>query len=292
MQKEILVKSRSNGLSQSANLAMTPSINKVLATDQLIKIIIFLYQTEIKMTTIRDSNRFGKLDLQTLNDFVKKYSLTLPDDYKKFLLEHNGGAPVPSTNKIPETFVQWIYGIQDEENWASLEWNIEIYDERMPSNTLPIASDPGGNQFLLSLRPDTYGEIWFWDHENESDTNAKDYFDNIRKSANSFSDFINDLYEYIDPDETEPERIVRTNDIAALMDLINSGYDINSTDKYERTLIENASIANKIEIVKILIDRKARKNNALDLAIQNMEASPTHGYEPLVKLLTDYNDKS
>ena len=101
------------------------------------------------MTTIHDSNRFGKLDLKTLNDFEKKYSLALPDDYKKFLLEHNGGAPVPSTNKIPATFVQWIYGIQDEENWASLDWNIEIYDERMPSNTLPIASDPGGNQFFL-----------------------------------------------------------------------------------------------------------------------------------------------
>ena len=243
------------------------------------------------MTTIRDSNRFGKLDSRTLNDFVKKYSLTLPDDYIKFLLEHNGGAPVPSTNRTPETFVQWIYGIQDEENWASLKWNIDIYDERIPFKTLPIATDPGGNQFLLSLRKDSYGEIWFWDHENECETNAKEYFDNIIKSADSFSNFINDLYEYINPDETEPERIVRTNDIAALMDLINSGYDINSTDEYERTLIENASIANKIEIVKILIDRKAQKNNALPLAIQNMEAFPTHGYEPLVKLLTDYNDK-
>ena len=237
------------------------------------------------MTTVRDSNRFGKLDLQTLDDFVKKYSLILPDDYKKFLLEHNGGAPVPSTNKTPETFVQWIYGIH-QEDWASLEWKIEIYDERMPSNTLPIASDPGGNQFLLSLRPDSYGEIWFWDHENESETNAREYFDNIRKSASSFSDFINDLYEYIDPNETQQDRI------EALMHLINSGYDINSTDEYGRTLIENASIANKIEIVKILIEKKARKNNALALAIQNMEMFPTHRYEPLVELLTGYNDRS
>lgn len=243
------------------------------------------------MTTIRDSNRFGKLDLQTLNDFVEKYSLALPDDYKKFLLEHNGGDPVPSTNRTPETFVQWIYGIQDEENWASLEWNIDIYDERIPFKTIPIATDPGGNQFLLSYRPDSYGEIWFWDHENECETSAKDYFDNIIKSANSFSDFVNNLYEFIDPNETEQERIVRTNDIEALINLINSGYDLNSIDEYGRTLIENASIGNKIEIVKILIDRKVRKNNALDLAIQNMEAFRTHGYEPLVKLLTEYNDK-
>ena len=76
------------------------------------------------------------------------------------------------------------------------------------------------------------------------------------------------------------------------MDLINSGYDINSTDEYGRTLIENASIANKIEMVRILMDKKAWKNNALDLAIQNMEMFPTHGYEPLVELLTSYNDRS
>ena len=36
------------------------------------------------MTTIRDSNRFGKLDSQNLNDFVEKYSLALPEDYIKF----------------------------------------------------------------------------------------------------------------------------------------------------------------------------------------------------------------
>jgi len=244
------------------------------------------------MSTIRDSNRFGKLDLQTLSDFEKKHSLSLPDDYKNFLLEHNGGAPVPSANRTPETIVQWIYGIHQGEDWASLEWHIEILDKRIPSKTLPIANDAGGNKFLLSLRPDTYGEIWFWDHENEAEDNAEEYFDNISKSANSLSDFINNLYEYKDPEETEQDRIIRTNDVGALVNLINAGYDINSTHEYGRTLIENASIHNKIEIVRILIDGKAKKNNALDLAKQNMEAFPTNGYEPLVKLLTEYNDKS
>jgi len=96
--------------------------------------------------------------------------------------------------------------------------------------------------------------------------------------------------EYIDPKETEQDRIIRTNDLGALVSLINSGYDINFTDEYGRTLIENASIYNKIEIVKLLIDRKAKKNNALELAIQNRNFFPTDSFEPLVKLLTEYND--
>ena len=96
--------------------------------------------------------------------------------------------------------------------------------------------------------------------------------------------------EYIDPKETEQDRIIRTNDVGALVTLINSGYDINFTDEYGRTLIENASIYNKIEIVKLLIDRKAKKNNALELAIQNRNFFPTDSFEPLVKLLTEYND--
>ena|SRR5688572_26876542 len=98
-------------------------------------------------------------------------------------------------------------------------------------------------------------------------------------------------HEFIDPKETEQDRIIRTNDIGALVSLINSGYDINSTDEYGRTLLENASIYNRIEIVRLLIDRKAKKYDALELAKQSRDFFPSNSFEPLVKLLTEYNDK-
>ena len=92
------------------------------------------------------------------------------------------------------------------------------------------------------------------------------------------------------PHETEQNRIVRTNDIEGLIILLESGYDIEEKDQYNRSLIENASIYNRIEIVKILIEKKAKKNKALQFAIQNQFANPTDGYEPLVQLLEEYEN--
>lgn len=237
---------------------------------------------------IEDSNRFGKLKVKTLEEFEKENKLKLPDDYRAFLIEHNGGSPSPATNPTPETDVQWIYGIHNGEYWASLKWHIKTLSGRIPANTLPIANDSGGNIFLLSLHPDSYGEVWFWDHENETEKNADAYLDNIIKSADSFTDFVNSLYEHVDENETEQERIIRTNDVEGLANLINTGYDIETKDEYDRTLLENASIHNRIEIVKLLIDKGARINNALILARENMEFFPDDGYEPLVKLLSAY----
>lgn len=236
---------------------------------------------------INDSNRFGSTNIKDIESFEAKYAIALPKEYKEFLLEYNGGAPTPSTNKIPETDVQWLYGIHNGENWASLEWNIETLKNRIPENTLPIAGDSLGNSFLLSLNNDTYGEIWFWDHELEGEE-GESYFGNITKSANSFNDFIGNLYEYIPNDEPETDRIIRTNDIKGLISLLDKGYNVNTEDEYKRTLLENAAIHNKIELAKILIDRKAEKRNSLQLALQNQEAFPTHGYDDIVKLLKNY----
>jgi SMI1 / KNR4 family (SUKH-1) len=240
---------------------------------------------------IKDSNRFGKLEPQVLNDFTTKHKLKLPNDYKQFLLEHNGGQPIPWSNKIIETNVSWLYGIHQGEYWSNLEAHIEMFEKRIPAKTLPISSDAFGNLFLLSLRKDTFGEIWFWDHENEAEKSGKKYFDNITKAGDSFTEFIENLYEYVDPDETAVDKIIRENDLIAFNELLNSGYDIETKDEYDRTFIENASISNRIEMVKILIEKKANINESIPFAKQNMEAFPTDGYEPLVQLLMDYKEK-
>jgi hypothetical protein len=239
---------------------------------------------------ITDSCRFGALSPKVFAEFKQRYNLSLPADYEAFLLEHNGGNPIPSANRNPETEVQWIFGIHQGEYWASLEKKMQTFHGRLPQNTLPIASDPGGNLFLISLRAETYGQIWFWDHENEAEEDAGEYFGNIIKTADSFTGFIDNLYEFGDNHETKEEKIIRTNDVEGLISLLNSGYDINTKDAYCRTLLENVSIRNRIDLATVLMERKARKYNALALATKNMEFFPGDGYEPLVRLLTIYQD--
>lgn len=83
------------------------------------------------MTKITDSNRFGGLSSSKLKEFEIQYTMTLLKEYRDFLLEHNGGEPKPSTNKTPETDVQWIYGIHDGEYRASLKYHINSVRTRL-----------------------------------------------------------------------------------------------------------------------------------------------------------------
>lgn len=244
------------------------------------------------MIEILDSKRFGSISAERLGEFEAKYSLKLPDDYRTFLLDHNGGKPKPNINKNPETDIQWIYGIHHAEYWASLEEHIATYENRIPSKTVPIANDSLGNLFLLSLREETYGEIWFWDHENESDTSGKEYYDNIEVSASSFKDFLTNLYEWIDEKETEIDRILRTNDLNALNELLDSGYKLNSLDEYNRSLIENAVIKNRFDIVKLAVQKGADLRNSIALAEQNHKFFPTAGFDSIIDYLNNRKKKN
>ncbi|WP_289055996.1 SMI1/KNR4 family protein [Carboxylicivirga marina] len=243
------------------------------------------------MIEIIDSNRFGKLSKNDLTDFEAKLSISLPSDYRDFLIENNGGCPKPSTNKIPETDVQCIYGIHEGDYWANLIEHIDMFKERIPSNTIPIANDSGGNLFLLSLRQDSKGEVWFWDHEEEAEESGHEYFENITKAADSFNNFIDNLYEWIDPNEDITEKILRTNDIENLKTLISSGFNIDSKDEYNRSMIEKASIKNRFEIVRLLVDNGAKLNDSLKYAEQNHREFPTYGYEVLIDYLKSIDNK-
>ena len=66
-----------------------------------------------------------------------------------------------------------------------------MYDGRIPPGALPIAEDPGGNLFLLSLAGDSRGAVFFWDHEEEP-VDAVDWsdFDNVHQVAGTFAEFL------------------------------------------------------------------------------------------------------
>jgi hypothetical protein len=117
----------------------------------------------------------------------------LPEEYRNFLLENNGGVPNPNENKKPDTIVTYIFGMHNGEYYASLYKHIDMFTKRLPFNSLPIASDPFGNLFIMSLHPEGFGHIYFWDHEGETEDQDEHYIDNCYFVAYSFSDFINNL---------------------------------------------------------------------------------------------------
>ncbi|MGB4776528.1 MAG: SMI1/KNR4 family protein [Daejeonella sp.] len=142
---------------------------------------------------IINTNEFGKLSELELGDFEQENSITLPNDYREFLLTYNGGEFTKNVNNYPDTVVTYVLGMHNGPLYASLYKHIDIFKNRIPFGSFPIATDPFGNLFLMSLDPSGHGNIYFWDHEGEPVEQDGHYVTNCYFVAYSFSEFINNL---------------------------------------------------------------------------------------------------
>lgn len=112
--------------------------------------------------------RFNKIDF---NSFCDEYQLNFPAEYISFLEKHNVAEPPDNivknaVNGKDDIYIRYFYGISNE-NYFDIRCNYEVYckEYRMPYKCIPIADPDGGNQVCISLDPETYGKIYFWDHE-------------------------------------------------------------------------------------------------------------------------------
>ena len=142
---------------------------------------------------IENKNFFGTLSKSELSDFEKANKIELPSDYKYFLLGSNGGVPAPNKNTSPETIVTYMLGMHNGDYYASLYKHISLFMSRLPFSTFPIATDPFGNLFIMSLHLESYGYVYFWEHEGEPEMQDGHYTDNCHFVAHSFSEFVNSL---------------------------------------------------------------------------------------------------
>ena len=142
---------------------------------------------------INNSNEFGRLPIIELVDFEKENGISLPEDYRAFLLEHNGGVPSPNEIPDPSNIVTYILGMHNGEYYASIYKHIDMFKHRLPFSTFPIATDPFGNLFIMSVHPEGLGHIYFWDHEQEPPFQDGSYTENTYFVAESFSEFLQSL---------------------------------------------------------------------------------------------------
>lgn len=121
----------------------------------------------------------------------------LPDDYRQFLLAHNGGRPKPAkfvfarrTGPYTDSLVDWFLALYDGEH-SNLETVRGWLRGRIPPGLLPIAIDPFGNFVLLGLAGaagGAAGKVYFWDHEEEPAQQPD--WSNIDLVADSFDAFL------------------------------------------------------------------------------------------------------
>lgn len=147
-------------------------------------------------TIIENSNKYGNATGRELDIFEAFVDGNFPKEYKDFLLEHNGGYPVPNYFNIPSikdsSIVDCLYHLHSRDSTNCLTRKYKVFRDRMPPEIIPIGSDPGGNQICMAITGKHYGTIYFWDHECEADEEKPSY-SNVHIVASRFSEFLSSL---------------------------------------------------------------------------------------------------
>ncbi len=242
---------------------------------------------------IEDSNRFGAATEQDVCAFETSLGVRLPEDYRRFLLKHNGGRPRPATFRIGaaegESRVHLFLGLHDGPSWASLRRDVETLRHRIPRNTIPIGDDPFGNSLLLVLQGSRRGELCFWDHECEGGPST---WDNVTPVAASFTAFLESLKEFEEPPELQDDEVTRriaAGDIAWLEKLLDSGVSPDAKNKFDHKLADVAAVQDRPDVLKLLCRRGAELSGALRMATQNGNLDAARA---LLDLGVDVDDRS
>jgi hypothetical protein len=221
------------------------------------KILELVKELEIKKSEI-------PLDIERMNLYLKEEGIQeeLPQDYMDFLKEYNGG--IPADTVIVDEYIdidgdslafEWFLGFGgsgDIIECTSLDF----------VGFMPIAS-AFNNYFLMSLRKEDFGAIYFWHYELDEGVDCN------KKVADNFTEFIEKSKLYDNPNESEIRRYIRRDDIKKVEQILNSGIDVNEKNKQGYSLLRDAVRYKNLYMVKLLIKYGATDiEDALKLAIK------------------------
>jgi len=137
---------------------------------------------------------FGTTTTEEITELEVKFNLSLPQDYKDFLLNHNGGSPEIEYSKFyierlkEHITLDVLCGIGIEDLDIS-EWT-NIYSGDIPIHSIIIGHDPG-NGILLLVNDGKKNGIYYYDHAytfSQSSDEENTYF-----ITETFTDFIESL---------------------------------------------------------------------------------------------------
>ncbi|TDP84793.1 SMI1/KNR4 family protein SUKH-1 [Aquabacterium commune] len=213
---------------------------------------------------------------------------SLPNEYREFLVGHNGGRPVPywfsyidESGQEDTDGVSSLYGLGF---WVPDYRNLQIvhqrFSGRIPPEILAIGDDPCGNQICIATQGERQGQLFLWNHEDE---HTPPTYRNVIFLADTFNHFINGLHESQNNGITSLNIAIQKDNVADLEKLLAKDADLEETDQFGRTMLENAAIANALRAFEWLYSRGANPRNSLSLAQENARFFPEH--ERMVKLI-------
>ena len=131
--------------------------------------------------------------------FERRLHAVLPSDYRRFLLEVNGGDLAESNTRLPHHMVNYLLSLADRENHScDLEMSADWAHRVIPHPDLLLIGYTDGGMILLMLRGDHRGEVWNLDSVDPrpEDANPRVLWHDRRdmmKLADSFEEFVGKL---------------------------------------------------------------------------------------------------
>ncbi len=138
-----------------------------------------------------------QITLVDVKDFCERNSLTLPTEYELFLLQTNGGQPIPASFQIegfgnnPIGKLQAFFGLKARIATEDLEFLLAEFGDKIPHGILPIGCTGSGDFVCLDLR-DERARVVFWDFRQFWGNNCWSEAD-IYPVANNFAELIRAL---------------------------------------------------------------------------------------------------
>lgn len=106
----------------------------------------------------------GPLDQETIKEFEKHIGATLPGEFREFLAQFNGAAPVPNIFDLEdydeELDCLYILGLN---NSNDIRHFMTVHKDVLDNTCVPVGVDSYGNVIWMSLKDDDYGYIYFYD---------------------------------------------------------------------------------------------------------------------------------
>ncbi|RKH30568.1 SMI1/KNR4 family protein [Corallococcus sp. CA041A] len=127
------------------------------------------------MRTTQSGSLLSSADLDA---FEQRFRLKLPLPLREFLLATNGGRPERDLFKLqglpgnPIGRIHFFFGLNDPIESCNLEWNLEVFRDRIPPGLLPIATTEGADKVCLSVTGATAGQVFYWDAHARPGTNS------------------------------------------------------------------------------------------------------------------------
>lgn len=125
---------------------------------------------EVDPVEVVHSNRYGPLEAARLEAFESSIGARLPDDFRRFLIDHNGGRPaldhvLDAEGDDSLACLDGAYGLHDGPESRRLESTFAALRDALPAGLVAFGNDPGGNQFCIGIAGEHRGRVYFWDHE-------------------------------------------------------------------------------------------------------------------------------